>query len=230
MKKIKLVSQVLFLMILGAPFSSFAGSEGGGGGTSVVYKEQRLLIDLLSIPSLVEGGLGYKSSKSPLTEAKHTLNNWSNDIFAIGSLQAASALRSGIQWSMVDESIPLSKRYYSNTGINFYEPKTIAYYQEKGRKFFVKISKSGFEELSFVSQVALYVHEALRHVQIGWSNTNDNLSERALQEATAIFVLCKPSSELNMYVNYLMQYGYKYTESIYGNSKEFVENSCEEKL
>jgi hypothetical protein len=136
-----------------------------------------------------------------LDDAQEILNEWNSSSFAISS-QSLLISMDNVRWEYVDEPLPKANRYFPVDVSEDSEWFTVAYYTKTRRR--VQIWRDGFSQLNGISQVALFVHEALRDIQIGWAKNNDGFNEEALQEATAIYVLCKASYTLSQYINFIL--------------------------
>lgn len=223
----------LVLLIFATPFvfAGEGGVSGGGGGTSVVYQGQRVFLDLLMLPHLREAAIKHdKQYGDPQVAAKTILDRWNEKRLSISSVQAESAFQGEITWREVNEELPLSTRYFVPADIEVGSPKTVAYYKEDGTNFDITVSIPGLGELSSLGQLAVNVHESLRHLQIGWDKENNAFDEKALQEATAIYVLCEPSNTLGMYVNFILVNKREEAEKLYGDSQALIEKHCRRSL
>ncbi|MCB0385676.1 MAG: hypothetical protein KDD43_09800 [Bdellovibrionales bacterium] len=212
------------------------GWSGGGGGTSVNWDGRRIFLDLLMFE---QRGLRYGSflpayGEDPYTLAKIILNAWTQTDFSVGSIQAQAAF-SSVDWYYTRElpseiSVGYDKFYIPETlRSHSLQPKLIAYYRGRPHDFQVQIIEEEFKALELVSQVALVLHETLRHVQIGFGlEVEDYFSEMNLQKATAIYLFCKPSVRWGSYLLFLMSPKAHLLEQFHGPEQPYFEKHCQE--
>lgn len=226
--KILIYSIIIFSNICFASNKIMSGGmTGGGGGTSVRYLGKTVLLDLILLDKKLSFYKKNKSLKlSPFKNAEQILSLWNDIDVSIASEIVRFGIHSVVKWKFVDKRFPLSTRYYIPDGLIVKELKTIAYYLKKDAKFIVEINTAEFNKLDYISQTALIIHEALRHVQIGWDKQNNAFSERNLQEISAIFTLCKPSYTLAMYANYLINDQREKAIIKFGSLMEVVGEYC----
>ena len=212
------------------------GWSGGGGGTSVRWNGRRLFLDLLMFN---QRGLRYKSflpdyGGDPYNLANLVLNEWTQTEFSVGSIQAQAAF-SSVEWYYTNE-LPrevtegYDKYYIPDTlRVEELDPKLVASYRGKPHKFQVHIVEQDFLSLDLISQVALVLHETLRHVQIGFGvEKEDYFTEMNLQKATAIYLFCRPSIRWGSYLLFLMSPKAHLLEQFHGPEQAFFEKHCQE--
>lgn len=136
------------------------------------------------------------------------LNRIKNAI--IGSLyidQATMGLVSeNLQWFFTEQSIdaPISAYYLPPALSNKREFfKLVAYYNFRQRpkrpaEFKISIDRTYWDQMGILSRTATIIHESLRHYQMPSLMTSGRVyfGERALQQATAIIVGCRPEPAL----------------------------------
>jgi hypothetical protein len=221
----------LFLFLGFALLTRFAQAEGvsgGGGGTSVIYQGRRVFLDLLMIPSLRERVVKAAPTpvEDPVQAADEALKKWDEKVLAVESGSVLMAFANSVKWSHVSNELPLVQRYYLPPELELSEPRTVAYYEKSAKSYTVKFSDPRLNELDGLSQAAVGVHEYLRHRQIALDPDGAAFDERALQEVTAIYVLCKPSNALGMYANLILDGRRAEANQLYGDGEQFVANRC----
>lgn len=204
------------------------GFSGGGGGTTVLYKGHRVLIDLLSVEGYEDFSLKEISSKEkPSVIAVKIIDEWQNNNLDLSSAVSILGLTEGnVSWELIHQPIPLMSKYYLPKGKSIENLKAAAWYKTDKHTYSVKISQPALSELSLLNQIAVYIHESLRHSQIGLSAENDYFNERELQEATFIYLYCKSNYTLTMYINFLLSNQRDYAIKTYGSLQQLIPEAC----
>lgn len=104
---------------------------------------------------------------------------------------------------------------------------TAAYYQKTGNQFQVNVHLPIWRQMDLTNQTALLLHEALRQLQLGWGI---DFSEEALQQGTAIYLLCEPHSRLNYYLFMVLNNGPEIAQRTYGSFDDILAESCVRRL
>lgn len=185
------------------------GGDISGGGAWVAPDGNRVLLDLyVSRPEIAResGSPGMKLPVSPALESIFIERLNKKEFELVKKAQARLDLwdaSSPVVVGLVREALERAPLFYTSYRIGFRDEhyfipeelesgervgsiQTMAYYS-KG--FGILVSKSDFESLSERDQIALLIHESLRHVQISYGY---DLSDRALQNITAAIVLRNP--------------------------------------
>ena len=195
----------ILLLIVSSAYAKSGGAIDGGGGNQLVLQGCPVLLDLyLANPHFDEHncipGIQLADTKSLRLINLDKLN--SNDSIIIK--QAMNSLElwqksSPVTVGLIKEAIIGAPLYYTNyqiavkdkhysipkefeNQINSQDLKTIAFYS---RDFGVLISMNDFNRLSKKSQIALIIHESLRHVQIQYDFKMSNASIQKIAAAVA---------------------------------------------
>jgi hypothetical protein len=207
----------------------YAGTESGGGGTSVVFDGQRVAIDLLMMPDFISTN---KSKEvDAFAMANDILMRWGLLETALEShilADASSTKTSSVDWQWVAQALPLAHRYYLSYDmrLKISDIKTVAYYTKFEGKSVIQISKPSFEELPLQSQIAIVIHETIRHRQIGWDKNNNAFNEKILQQAAAILTNCQPKNRLSMFINFLFSSQPELAEKNFGTFETATQKYC----
>lgn len=232
----------LFLVTLLAVYShtGFAGGESGGGGGVVRLANGPVLMDhfiVVDDASEIRRGnpgvpvhspvtLGRKSifSVDAFSRADSIIKKWSELRYDSLSNLVQTALHSTVNWSFVDTEITAPPFYLSPSIPQESSVEVAAFYQYSGPKSVkVNFRRSIWNELSLEDQSGLVLHETLRQVQIGFGNGFD---DEALQRATAIYLLCRPTARLNYYLFYVLSNSPATADKIYGSFRTFFAGEC----
>lgn len=245
-------NKLLFILFICLSFlsSSYAGKQSGGGG-NVVYPPNGnpILLDFYSAPSLVKSRQFHNIQKiiSPsefevgaLTDGRQNLislsekyptvkmlfdliSSWSAIPFDNVAHFLSTAVSGKLDWIITNDQLPnFTPSTFGLVPIDSII-LTGAYYSKETDKSRVLINHKTVNELNSLSRLGLFVHEGLRHVQIGF---NQYFGELSLQQATAVLTLCMPSQRLNYYVFYLVYSGPELAKKIYGDFETFFEVEC----
>lgn len=198
------------------------GPESGGGGVVAKINSRLQLIDFYTIagaPEFLE--LKYQSTKPSVIDQEqefsfhrqdqvnnvafnqvlNVFNTWSLLPYDVIGLTINSAIYNPVIWNFSDQEVVAPKFYLPSPLRSGVETATAAYYLKVNRLHRVSISRKIWNELKLQDQVGLLIHESLRHVQIGFSFSFD---DEALQKATAIMMVCRPSVKLDQYLFFLL--------------------------
>jgi hypothetical protein len=180
------------------------GGNISGGGSIVKVQGTPVLLDLLFSPSV--GPLdGQPGQPLPKTKAFLTLgfDRLNQGDFAVtkAALERVSIWEktSPVVTGLLQEALTHARLYYTQYRIGFRDTHyfippafaahvneneftTIAYY---AKNFGILVSQPDFDELDFRNQVALVIHESLRHVQIQYGYL---MSDASVQKMTAAIV------------------------------------------
>lgn len=241
---------VTLLATMASP--SFAGNESGGGGGVLFGGPTPILIDYLNInPNFKDSNTYQKwqasrvikksqisidrknedqirESNAAFDLALTIVKKWEEEVFGIGSLMIHTAFMDPMTWNFVDKKLKAPQSYLPLQNLDIEKIKTAAYYYKKSKnEFDVQISMDIWNQMGILSQSGLLIHEALRHLQIGWANRFD---EDSLQHATAILMMCEPDLSLNQYVFYIVQNGRHLGEKFIGKFDDIIHAYCKRTL
>lgn len=218
----------LNLLLFLLPVYCFAGAESGGGGSILYHGETAILIDFLLIDSNYMGtkfvdpldqesfilDANRRERIPAFKNAKDILSEWEKEPFNASTFLISIGLEKP-SWRFSTEDLPILSENPNVT--------TAAYYKKTGGVYSVNINTIHFNHLDLTSQTGLLIHEALRHIQLGWGN---GFNEDSLKMATALTVLCEVNPNLHHYMFFLLNQGDEVAERIYGNFSEVVSTYC----
>ena len=189
-----------------------------------------------------------RASNAAYDLALTVLKKWEEAFFGIGAGMVHTSFMSPVIWNFVNKDLKAPSSYLPLENMDADKIKIAAYYHKKsnyrteGRfrlaldayetktsknKFDVQVSMNIWNQMGILSQSGLLVHEALRHLQLGWAN---NFDEDSLQHATAILMMCEPDLTLSQYVFYIVQNGRQYGELYIGKFDEVIKTYCKRTL
>jgi hypothetical protein len=244
--------KILFILLT-LMTSSFlsAGTESGGGGGVIWIDSHPVLLDYFHVlklgdksPYLQVSKVDGKLPESPFSFdesnvqdikkinpafklALETLDKWQALPLDTISVMVRGAFEAPLLWNFTHKEL---------TAPVFFRPPMIlpndpisvaAYYSMKKdqRSFIVNVYLPIWNKMNLLSQSGLLIHETLRQVQIGIAN---NFSEEALQQATVIYMMCKPKARLNYYLSFVLTNGPEAAKRIYGDFNQILAKSCDQ--
>lgn len=201
------------------------GTESGGGGTTVEFKNRRVLLDLLRIPSFTVDQdnsnlilktlkektiyLNYSeislsaNIKNELTFqlAMNILEKWQDPLMPMFPIPL-SITKPLIHWQLTVDQLVGSPATYdstSNPRLSAYYYRHFNYTNKNERHYQVSININEWNKLGILSQAGLIIHETLRHQQ--FLNADEKTvavfyQDEQLQKASAILLLCRPRPAL----------------------------------
>jgi hypothetical protein len=202
---LQLLQRLLLILLVATSTPSWArGPESGGGGTTVKINSQFVLLDFLNLPNyerihqsvLKEQNDFILKTSSPdpdqvQIQAVALFRKWSVEVGYLAISADAPLLISGQTQIQLTDQVPNYSGFFFPVFLNS-KMKTYptAFYVSKTNT--IKVSKLIWPQMDEVNQLALLVHENLRHLQL---NLHHDFDDEFLQKATLMVLLCKPSPE-----------------------------------
>lgn len=223
------------------------GTESGGGGTTILQNSEFVLLDFLQLDSnftiptnpqlggpsrldmnekVISFDRTEESSVRKDNNAFHfalkIINQWIDLPFDLSGSTLSIAFHKPVIWNFTTDY--LQAPYHLPQGISSQQTfQTAAYYLMNLQEYRVFVSIPIWNQMSLLSQAGLLIHEALRHIQIGFSA---GFNEKALQQATALYSLCQPNLNLSQYAYFLIQNRSDLAEKVYGSFEDIVSKEC----
>lgn len=214
---LKRILILLFLVFIMLPLLAVGPESGGGGGVVYLHREFHL-VDYFNIPEaqkILQNR--YRStrpsivarefadsfvSKAQISDpaiiaAVDILSQWSNLPYDLMGFAISRALYQPVKWSFTDLELQAPHSYRPSQLLSGAQVLTAAYYEKVQQEYKIKISRKIWNQLNIQDQIGLIVHEILRHIQL---SRQVHFSDEALQKATALLLICKPSIARSQYL------------------------------
>lgn len=214
---------ILLFSLLSSTFL-FAGTESGGGGGVVFNSSKPVLIDFYQMNNFSLNDYEKTNTDNAFDLAKEILDLWQNLPLDNMSLLVKSSLNGPVKWKLTDRPLKAFDHHRPMNLSDRERIETAAYYSMDNRVYQVNIFRPIWEQMDIKNQTGLIIHESLRHVQLG---IKTHFNEETLQQATVIYMTCKPSARLNFYLKFILQNDTKMAEKIYGSFDQILSQSCQ---
>ncbi|MGE3609766.1 MAG: hypothetical protein AB7I27_09300 [Bacteriovoracaceae bacterium] len=213
---------IFLLSILGSALS-FAGTESGGGGGVVATSNRPVLIDFyqLANPSVMVSEIS--ETDDAFKQAVDILDTWQRLPLDNISYLVGFSFSGPVEWIFTHNKL---KEFDHHRPMNISEHErieTVAYYSIKNSIYQINLFRPIWEQMDITNQTALLIHESLRHVQLGLKSY---FNEEALQQATVIYMLCRPTVRLSSYLNNLLHNNTELNQKVYGSFNDILSKSC----
>lgn len=246
----KSLNLLLILSTLITPSFAHEGTGSGGGGGTVLVNSRPVLLDYfhvlkstdesdyLSLSKLnaIQNPVSFEFKNREKTKdirnqipafdfALSTLEKWQDLPMDTISSTTIGVFMAPLEWSFTNDKLLEPHFFIPPFAPTESKVMTAAYYSMTSKgNFSVKIHLPLWNEMNLLNQSGLLIHEALRQMQIGLMS---DFSDEALQQATVIYMMCKPKSRLNYYLFYVLMNGPELARKAYGNFDDILAKSCE---